>query len=314
MIKIENYENCTPSGITYGGYSGSKKGIIINNKRWFLKYPKSTKSMDVTGISYTTSPISEYIGTQIYKLLGFEAHETTLGFANNKIVVACKDFLKENEIILDYNSIKNDYNETVEKKLEELSSSSNNKHGTDIDETSIIMNNNEYFKKIPTLKEHFWNMFIVDALINNNDRNDNNWGLILNQKTMNLRIAPVYDNGASFYSKTNNEKITNILNDRFKTKQVIYDNCISNFTKNGKTINSLKYIENMNNIDCNKALLKIFPKINLNKIKEIFDNIPEYHNTLQVLSKEQKKLYYNSIVYKYENVFKPIYEKLTKQD
>ena len=41
MIKIENLENVKISGITYGGRSGSKKGIILNNERWFLKYPKS---------------------------------------------------------------------------------------------------------------------------------------------------------------------------------------------------------------------------------------------------------------------------------
>lgn len=50
MIKIENFDLTFPSGIGYGGHSGSKKGIIINGERWFLKYPKSTKSMDVKGL------------------------------------------------------------------------------------------------------------------------------------------------------------------------------------------------------------------------------------------------------------------------
>jgi len=65
MIKIENFDNSVLSGITYGGHSGSKRGIILGDEKWFLKYPKSTKSMDVIGLSYTTSPISEYIGSQI---------------------------------------------------------------------------------------------------------------------------------------------------------------------------------------------------------------------------------------------------------
>ena len=200
MIKIENLENVKISGITYGGRSGSKKGIILNNERWFLKYPKSTKSMNVIGLSYTTSPISEYLGSKIYSLLGFETHEVKLGLANEKIVVACKDFLNKNEVILDYNSIKNNYNETVEKQIEELSSSNKSTSNTDIDELLIVMNNNSYFKKYPKLKDRFWDMFIVDAFINNNDRNDNNWGLVLNQDTMELRISPIYDNGAAFYN------------------------------------------------------------------------------------------------------------------
>ena len=45
MIKIENFDTLEPSGISYGGHGGSKRGIIINGERWFLKYPKSTKSM-----------------------------------------------------------------------------------------------------------------------------------------------------------------------------------------------------------------------------------------------------------------------------
>ena len=99
MIKIERFDNSNLSGITYGGHSGSKKGIIFNDERWFLKYPKSTRSMEVIGMSYTTSPISEYLGSHIYNIIGLDTHETKLGFANGKIVVACKDFLNKNEVI-----------------------------------------------------------------------------------------------------------------------------------------------------------------------------------------------------------------------
>ena len=310
MIELENFEDAEPSGISYGGHSGSKKGIIYNNEKWFLKYPKSTKSMDVIGMSYTTSPISEYLGSQIYKLLGLDVHETKLGFADGKIVVLCKDFLNKNETILDYNSIKNDYNKTVETEIERLSSQSKEYNGSDLDEVLIVMNNNTYFKKVPELKNRFWDMFVIDALINNNDRNYNNWGLILNKDTMELRIPPVYDNGASFYSKSSDERIELILKEEFKIKQVIYDSCVSAFYKNGKIINPLKYIESMKNEDCNQALIKIYPKIDLNKIKELFDKIPKEYNNISVLSEQQRKLYYKSLEYKYEKVFKPIYNKL----
>ena len=310
MIKIESFDNAKFSGITYGGHSGSKKGIIFDNEKWFLKYPKSTKSMEVEGISYTTTPISEYIGSKIYELLGFETHKVKLGISNNKIVVACKDFLKNSEGILDYNSIKNDYSEDLEKKLEELSSSSTNRFATDIDETMIVMDNNSYFIMKPELKKRFWDMFIIDAFINNNDRNDNNWGLVINHDSLELRLSPVYDNGAAFFTKTSDEKIESILNDEFKFKQVVYDSCISAFVKNDKIINPLKFIEKMDNEDCNDALKRIFPKIDLGKIKEIIDEIPLKHSELTVLSKNQRKLYYDSMVYKYERVLKPVYDKL----
>lgn len=43
MIEIENFNFLNSSGISYGGHGGSKKGIIIEDERWFLKYPKSIK-------------------------------------------------------------------------------------------------------------------------------------------------------------------------------------------------------------------------------------------------------------------------------
>lgn len=313
MIKLENFDNVELSGLTYGGYSGSKKGIIFDKEKWFLKYPKSTRSMDVIGLSYTTSPISEYIGSHIYSLLGFDTHETKLGIANEKIVVACRDFLNKNEVIIDYNSIKNDYNEIVEQQLEKLSSSSSKKNGTDIDEILIVMESNNYFKKVKELKNRFWDMFIVDAFISNNDRNDNNWGLILNRDTLELRLAPIYDNGASFYSKSSDDKIEIIINDEHKLKQVIYDSCVCSFIRNGKSINPLKFIEKMDNEECNNALIRIYKKINMEKIKELFDDIPLKYNNIPVLSTQQRCLYYESLVYKYENVFKPVYNKLIKE-
>ena len=66
----------------------------------------------------------------------------------------------------------------------------------------------------------------------------------------------------------------------------------------------------MENSDCNNALIRIFPKINLEDIKDLFDSIPLEYNNLPVLTDLQRKLYYKSLEYKYENVFKIIYQKL----
>ena len=44
------------------------------------------------GILYTTAPLSEYIGSHIYEILGYDVHCTILGYRNHKLVVGCKDF------------------------------------------------------------------------------------------------------------------------------------------------------------------------------------------------------------------------------
>lgn len=297
MFNIVNFKNVIPSGISYGGHSGSKMGIIYNGEKWFLKYPR------------LTSCVSEYLGSHIYNSIGANAHETILGVSNGKVVVACKDFLNSNEVILDYLSIKNYYDEEIERKIESLSSSKN-VHGTDLDEVNIIMNNNEYFKKVPKLKDIFWDMFIIDSLINNNDRNENNWGLVLNRENGNLRISPVFDNGASFFNKKDDEGVDELLNNDMKFLQVVYDSSICSFIKDSKIINPLKYIESMSDSECNNALIRIFPKIDLNKIKDIIYSVPCEYENIRVLSDKQKELYFKSVVYKYEKIFKPVYDKI----
>lgn len=310
MIKMEDFDSLKPSGISYGGHGGSKRGVILNSERWFLKYPKSTKSMDVEGLSYSTTPLSEYLGSHIYESIGIETHQTKLGLANNKIVVACKDFLDSSETIIDYNMIKNEYDENVEKAMEHLSSSSSLNSNHELEEVLLIMEENPYFKSIPKLKERFWDMFVIDALISNNDRNEGNWGLVLNKETNKLRISPVFDNGASFFNKSNDEKLSTIYSDDFRFKQSVYDSSVSIYQINGKRINPLKYIESMKNVDCNKAVLRIIPKINIEKISNIFNELPEEYGGLPVLSKMQKTYYLKSIEYKYNNVLMPIYNKL----
>lgn len=308
MIKIENFDNVQYSGISYGGHGGSKKGIILDGEKWFLKYPKSTKSMDVSGLSYTTTPLSEYIGSHIYEILGIDVHETKIGIANDKVVVACKDFLNSSEVIFDYNSIKNEYDENYEKELEEISSSIS--QNDNFEEVVFVTEKNMYFINNPKFKERFWDMFIVDAFISNNDRNEGNWGLVLDKATKKLRIPPVFDNGAAFYNKSNDEKIESILIDEVKFKQVVYDSSVSIYKLNDKPMNPLKYIESMENIDCNKALIRIFQNIDLVKIKKLFDEIPNTYNGLIIMTDLQKELYYKMLEYRYNKVFKPVYDNL----
>ena len=309
MIKIYDFNSMMPSGISYGGHGGSKRGIILDNERWFLKYPKSTRSMDVEGISYSTTPLSEYLGSHIYASIGLETHETRLGIANDKVVVACRDFLNSSEVIFDYNAIKNEYDENIEKAIEELSSSlidSNN----DIDEILFVMENNLYFKSLPMLKERFWDMFVVDAFISNNDRNEGNWGLVLDKETRRLRVVPIFDNGAAFYNKASDERLESIYIDEFKFRQSVYESSISIYKKNGKKINPLKYIESMNNKDCNEAVKRIVSNISLSKIEDIFNEIPSEYNGMLIISDMQRKFYLESLRYKYNNVLLPVYNKL----
>ena len=68
LINVENLERTNRS---FGGNAGAKNGIILNNEEYIIKYPKNIKEIKKVEISYSTSPLSEYIGSHIYEILGF---------------------------------------------------------------------------------------------------------------------------------------------------------------------------------------------------------------------------------------------------
>ena len=221
MIEMIDFTNCELSSrnLEYGGRAGEKKGIIYNNDFWFLKFPKNTLGMDkVRGLSYVTSPLSEFIGSNIYRILGYDVHETILGICfdgkRNKVVCACKDFIKDdkNELLIPYTALRNDTNpELMNRRDDESSLSASN-----INEIIFQLDHNSVLKNIKNAKERFWDVVLIDMLINNNDRNEDNWGVIKDKKNNTYRLSPIYDCGNCFYGKTSEERIKEILSDEEK--------------------------------------------------------------------------------------------------
>lgn len=308
MMQIYNFNNVIASGRKYGGMAGAKLGIIFNDENWIIKFPKSTRGFNTIEISYTTTPLSEYLGSHIYESIGIPVHETVLGVKDEKIVVACKDFKEKGERLYEFREIKNEYVKGLEEKIESLSSSSGN--GTDINEIMLIMDNNPTFIDNPMLKDRFWDMFVVDSLIGNNDRNNGNWGILVNEDTKTTRIAPVYDNGASFNNKMSEERMYAILQDKIRFENSAYISRSSAFFENDKNINPLKYIEKSDNPELNKAILRIVPNINLDKIKEIIYSVPNTDGATKITSNTVKEFYKKLIEYRYNNILLPVFNKI----
>ena len=307
---VEDFNELKTNTLVYGGKSGQKLGVIINGDNWFLKFPKSTKRFSKqVDMSYSTSPLSEYIGSHIYESIGIPVHETKLGIKDGKVVVACKDFRENINTIRfdDYNAINNLYVSGLEEKLSSFSSSS---HLVDLEGIMIVMENNPRFLEHPELKERFWDMFIVDALIGNNDRNNGNWGMLVNSITNEMTVAPVFDNGAAFGSNIDDKKIERILNDEKRFEQSGYSSRICAFSREDKAINPFKYIESLKNEDCNAALMRIVPKINVENIQKMINEIPNEVNGIQIISDVRKEFYCKCIEYRYEKSLYPTYLKI----
>ena len=287
----------------YGGTAGRKMGISYNGKDYILKFPGNLKGQGMKNIRliYSNSPVCEYIGSKIYEILGFPVHETILGERNGKIVVACGDFLRDGERLYEFDKIK----VTFEPHFLDSNGNETNGVGVDLYEILMTIQEHPFLKDISGLKEHFWNMFVVDALLGNPDRNNSNWGIILDVAG-NRRIAPVYDNGNCLNCKWDEEKMREVLADRRKLEVESYKGRMCIFELQGKKINPYHLMEKMEYQECTEAVERLVPvmEASLSDINRLIWDIG-------VLTEVQKRFYCAVIECRYDNVFLPLYQKIT---
>ena len=264
----------------YGGANGSKLSVIYNDELYMLKLPMH--ALKNPNLSYTNSCTSEYLGCHIFNMLGIKAQETLLGTYKYhdkvKIVVACKDFTSPGVLILDFVSIKN-----------QIIDSASNGYGTELSDIIDTINKQTVVDS-EELKEHFWNMFVVDAFIGNWDRHNGNWGFLYNQETDKLEIAPIFDCGSALFPQIDDELIKKVISSKAEMNARVYDIPTSAILIDGKRANYHKVITSLEYKDCNKAIKRIVPKIQLDDINKLIDNVEELSQLKKEFLKKILKL------------------------
>lgn len=293
-MELINFNEFQQNQRMYGGTAGRKMGITYNGKDYLVKFPGNLKEQKMKNInlSYSNSPVCEYIGSKIYEIVGLPVHNTILGIRNNKIVVACEDFLQDGDRLYEFDKIK----VTFEPHFLDSNGNETNGVGVDLYEIMMTIQDHPFLQDVPGVKEHFWNMFIIDALIGNTDRNNSNWGIIL-RKDGSKEIAPVYDNGNCLNSKWDHEKMRIVMNDADKMEAEAYKarRCI--FELHGKRVNPYHIIESREYPECLEAVHRLTTQIgnNMDKIQAMIKEIP-------ILSEIQKRFFISMIEYRYEKV------------
>lgn len=296
MIKLVDFTECKLSdrNLQYGGRAGEKRGIVYNNENWFLKFPKNTIGMNkVNGLSYVTSPLSEYIGSVIYMILGYNVHQTILGICNDgkrdKVVCACKDFINDdsNELLIPYTALRNDTNPIImDRKDSSIQSASN------LNEIIFQLRHNTVLSTIENVESRFWDVVIIDVLINNNDRNEDNWGVIKYKKENRYALAPIYDCGNCFYGKTSEERIASILEDEEKLNSSAINGITAYEDDEEKRISAIsiiKIIEKTNKEVIQRVCNNVYQ--NMDKIKKFIKDIPNTFQGVQIISELRKDYY-----------------------
>lgn len=65
-------------------------------------------------------------------------------------------------------------------------------------------------------------MLLWIFFIDNNDRNNGNWGLLIDMTTGERQLAPVYDNGNAFSNKATDETLAALSEDSMVGGRTIY--------------------------------------------------------------------------------------------
>ena len=274
----------------FNNYKGSekKKTLIYDNKKYLVKFPDPVREKN-KNISYINNAFSEYIGSNIFKIVGFEVQKTILGKykynGKEKIVCACEDFTDNDNILYEFENLALSTNpdKKIETELNDI---------MEVIEESKMINTEE-------IKQEFWDMFVIDSLIGNTDRHNGNWGFLLNKNTGKVKFSPIYDCGSALNPMIEDKEIEKINEIELKNLAI---NCYSCLKENGKKINYMTYIKQMKNEECNKAIKRLFFNINIDEVNKFIDNVESMSTT--------RKDFYKRIIEKRYEILKEIYENM----
>lgn len=170
-----NISNIKPNIKFYNG-KYKKFGITLYDEDYIVKLGQSQ--------AYT-----EFIASEFIRSLAVPCHEVKLALYNGETVALVKDFVSGTKYTL----------HTYRDILQRIEDTEENEDLYDFDEIISIIGEK--------YEPQFWDMFICDCIIGNNDRHRANWGFLSNGKEQ--VFAPLYDNAGGLFPKADLEQYRN---------------------------------------------------------------------------------------------------------
>lgn len=265
-MPLPDFTHCTRNRFrAYGGANGNKINILYEGQSYMLKFPP--KPHRGQAMSYTNGCLSEYLACHIYASMGFHTQETLLGTytdgnGKEKLVVACKDFTEGGKRLIEFAQLKNT-----------CIDSEQNGYGTELSSILAAIQEQDLIPS-EALRDFFWDMFIADAFLGNFDRHNGNWGILVDEERQMAEIAPIYDCGSCLYPQLAVEEMEHVLESQKEIEQRVYTFPNSAIMVDGKKLSYFQYISSLTDPDCNAALRRIAPKIDMEAIDEIIEGAP----------------------------------------
>lgn len=281
-------------------YSGSddKRSIYMDGKYYMVKLPNRNESPNSLQTSVSNNVISEYVGSHVMQTLGLETQNTLLGYWGDEIVVACQDFRGEGDELHEFSW----YMQNV------IPKSQIGRIPT-YEQLYKVFNECIFLQGIRQEGiERYWDIIIGDALLGNFDRHKDNFGFLTNRNSGTIKNAPIYDCGSCLYPSLSEEQFGFVLSQPTEIERRIYQfpKIALNRNPNKNREDKFGYLELLSSnfdAECTRALFRVYPKIDMDKIYEVIDNTP-------CISDVRKKFYKKMIAFRKELILDRAYEQL----
>ncbi len=285
MITAIDFSEYELNGKYYGG-SERKEGISIDGEDYMIKFQKQT------AFGKRNNHISEFIGSHIFELCGFETHKTYLGYREGKEVVACKDFNVPGKQFVPFNDVGES---TLDQDKET--------YQYDYEDIMQMLRDNSKLTNVQETISMFWRIYIMDALLGNFDRHGANWGFI--KENNRYTLAPVFDNGSCLFPNlVDEEEMQEIMRSEEETEKRIYKFPTSQVKLHGEKSSYFEIINSLQFDECNEALRYVVSQLDMSEVEKLIDETP-------FLSEVQRAFYKYMLIARYNKILLDSYEKLS---
>lgn len=118
-----------------------------------------------------------------------------------------------------------------------------------------------------------------------------------------MELAPVYDCGSSLFPQADEDIMKSVMNNPEELYYRVFEIPKSAIRVNGNKINYSSFISSFENKECNEALARIYPRINMKSINNIIDETP-------AISDLQKSFYKTVLQARKELILEKSYNRL----
>ena len=289
LIDFSLYER---GWINYGGSERKESILVPNGDGTFSDYMLKFRKRTPFGMRY--NHVSEYLGSHIFELLGFDAQKTFLGTFEGEDVVACKSFVGAGEQFVPFNDVGES---TLDQDKE--------RYQYEYADIMQMLRDNSKLVDVSGTIAMFWEMFVVDALLGNFDRHGANWGFV--KRSGAYSLAPTFDNGSCLFpALVDEDEMERVMESEDETAKRVYGFPTSQIRLRGRKSSYYDVVSSLEFDECNRALREVMERMDLEAAHQLVRSVPN-------ISDRRKEFYCHMLDARYRVILEAPYSDLVRR-